>query len=238
MNKKPLRCVAVDDEPIALDIIRRYCERRGGIELEIFTAPREAMKRISEWPADIVLMDIEMNGTLGTVLARRLPPSCCLIFITAFSQYAIDGFEAGAVDFLQKPFFYERFERAIERAATRLLTAEMLRHADARSPRLMLKSGYKTVAVPTQTIVYVESIDNYVEVHQIDGTVVRSKTTLQSVERNLPPDAFVRIHRSYIVAVGCIVGFTRTSVTLRRLDKTLPIGKNYADAVCSLLNPN
>lgn len=108
-----LKCIAIDDEPIALSIISRYCERHGRVALETFSSPRFGMQRVREWQPDIVFLDIEMNGTSGIELARQLPPSCCLIFTTAYAHYALDGFEVNAVDFLYKPYFYESFERAM-----------------------------------------------------------------------------------------------------------------------------
>lgn len=110
-----MKVIAIDDEPIALNIIERYCERRGDIVLETYSKPRMGMQRIHEWLPDIVLLDIEMNGTSGIELARQLPSSCCLIFTTAYAHYALDGFEVNAVDFLHKPYFYERFDRAMQR---------------------------------------------------------------------------------------------------------------------------
>ena len=102
-----IRCIAIDDEPIALSIVRQYCERRGGIVLETFSSPRLGMQRVQEWRPDIVFLDIEMNGVSGLDLARELPSACCLIFTTAYAHYALDGFETNAVDFLHKPYFYD-----------------------------------------------------------------------------------------------------------------------------------
>lgn len=91
-----IRCIAIDDEPIALSIVRQYCERRGGIELETYSSPRAGMARVKEWRPDVVFLDIEMNGTSGIELARELPPACCLVFTTAYAHYALDGFEVDA----------------------------------------------------------------------------------------------------------------------------------------------
>lgn len=186
--------------------------------------------------ADIVLLDIEMNGTSGIELARQLPPSCCLIFTTAYAHYALDGFEVNAVDFLHKPYFYERFDRAMRKAGTngcRCTTCSVCRNPQPR--QIILKSEYRNVTLSVGSILYVESIDNYVKVHLADSTSVFSKIPLRSMEEQLPRGEFIRIHRSFLVARNRIASFTRSEVTLTKNGKTLPIGKKYLDDVISLL---
>lgn len=121
-----MKAIAIDDEPIALDIIKQYCQRKGDIQLETFTSPRLGLQRILEWKPDIVFLDIEMNGTSGLDLARRIPSTCCLILTTAYARYALDGFEADAVDFLHKPYFYDRFTRAIQKAIGRKYARQVM----------------------------------------------------------------------------------------------------------------
>ena len=179
-----IRCIAIDDEPIALSIVRQYCERRGGIELETYSSPRAGMARVKEWRPDVVFLDIEMNGTSGIELARELPPACCLVFTTAYAHYALDGFEVDAVDFLHKPHFYERFERAMQKAEEWLQMHDLLRIAESASRSLVLKADYKNVSVAVDTILYIESLDNYVRVHTIDGATVTFKMPANKVTLN------------------------------------------------------
>lgn len=230
-----MKCIAIDDEPIALSIISRYCEQRGGIELEAYSSPRLGMQRIREWMPDIVFLDIEMNGASGIELARQLPPSCCLIFTTAYAHYALDGFEVNAVDFLHKPYFYERFNRAMQKAEQWLRMHDLLQVSESATRQMILKSGYKNVTVFVDAILYIESIDNYVKVHLADGTSVLSKIPLHAVEEQLPQGEFIRIHRSYIVPRCRVAGFSRSEVTLTKSAKTLPIGKKYLDEVTASL---
>lgn len=226
-----MKVIAIDDEPIALSIIGQYCERRGGIDLETYNAPHIGMNRINEWRPDVVLLDIEMNGVSGLELARQIPSSCCLIFTTAYAQYALDGFEVNAVDFLHKPYFYERFDRAIEKAEQWLQMHDLLRASESAGRQIILKSDYKNVTLPIDSILYIESIDNYVKVHLADGTSVLSKIPLRSVEEMLPQSEFIRIHRSFLVARKRIANFTRSEITLAKNGKTLPIGKKYLDEI-------
>ena len=125
--------------------------------LETYSKPRVGMQRVREWLPDVVLLDIEMNGTSGIELARQLPPSCCLIFTTAFAHYALDGFEVNAVDFLHKPYFYERFDRAMQKAGEWLRMHDLLRTSESPARQLILKSEYKNVTVSVNTILYIES---------------------------------------------------------------------------------
>ena len=211
---------------------RKYDE---GMTLETYSAPRIGMQRIREWQPDIVLLDIEMNGTSGIELARQLPPSCCLIFTTAYAHYALDGFEVNAVDFLHKPYFYERFDRAMRKAKQWLQMHDLLRVSESAARQIILKSEYRNVTLSVGSILYVESIDNYVKVHLADSTSVFSKIPLRSMEEQLPRGEFIRIHRSFLVARNRIASFTRSEVTLTKNGKTLPIGKKYLDDVISLL---
>ncbi|MDO4181169.1 MAG: LytTR family DNA-binding domain-containing protein [Bacteroidales bacterium] len=229
-----MRCIAIDDEPIALSIISRYCEQRGGIVLETYSSPRLGMQRVYEWRPDVVFLDIEMNGTSGIELVHKLPSSCCLIFTTAYAHYALEGFELNAVDFLHKPYFYERFDRAMQKAEQWLRMHDLLSVSESASRQLLLKSEYKNVTLSIDTILYVESIDNYVKVHLADGTSVLSKISLRSLEEQLPPEEFVRIHRSFVVSRSRVAKFTRTEVVLAKTGKTLPVGKKYAEEVMSL----
>ena len=177
----------------------------------------------------MVLLDIEMSGTSGIELARQLPTSCCLIFTTAYAQYALEGFEVNAVDFLHKPFFYERFERAMQKARQWVRMHDLLRTSESAVRQLLLKSDYKTISVSIDTILYIESIDNYVKVHLANGTSMLSKIPLHIVEGQLPQGEFIRIHRSFLVARCRIARFSKTEIILEKDGKALPIGRKYMD---------
>ncbi len=230
-----MKCIAIDDEPIALDIIRRYSERRGGMTLETYSSPRQGMLRVREWRPDVVFLDIEMNGVSGLELARELPPTSCLIFTTAYAHYALEGFEVDAVDFLHKPYFYERFDRAMRKAEQWLRMHDLLQAAESVSRKLRLKTGYKNVSVAVDTILYIESFDNYVRIHTADGAAIRSKIPLRTLEEQLPAGEFVRIHRSYVVPKKRVAKFSRSEIVLAKCGKSLPVGKKYADEVMALL---
>ncbi len=117
---KNITCIAIDDEPMALLVVEQFCRRKGGMELTTFSEPRVGLEEICRRKPDLVFLDIQMNSLNGLEIADRLPRECCFIFTTAYAEYALDGFDLDAVDFLHKPFSYERFEVAVEKALRRI----------------------------------------------------------------------------------------------------------------------
>ena len=115
-----IKCAAIDDEPLALDIIEKFCQRIGNIELRKFSDPVKGLEAVREYKPDIVFLDIEMNGINGIEVASRLPEDTCFIFTTAYLKYALDGFDLDAVDYLHKPFAYSRFQIAFSKALRRI----------------------------------------------------------------------------------------------------------------------
>lgn len=225
-----MKCIAIDDEPIALSIIREYCRRFGGIELETYSSPVAGMESIRATHPDIVFLDIEMNSHNGVELARHLPEGTCLIFTTAYSQYALDGFNVNAVDFLHKPIFYPRFEQAMAKAIRWLD-----RKADAPAPvaareTITLKSGHKNVVIDLDTVTHIEAMDNYVKLFRRGLQTVVSQITMKEMEAILPSDSFIRVHRSFIVALGAIDRFSNRRIYIRGLDHPVPVGRKYIDS--------
>ncbi len=227
-----IKCIAIDDEPIALSIIREYCKKYGGIELETYTSPIAGMERVMAVRPDIVFLDIEMNSHNGLSLARELPNGTCLIFTTAYSQYALDGFNVDAVDFLHKPIFYPRFERAIGKALKWLDKKDDVTKRDT----ITLKVEYKTVVIGLDDITSVEAMDNYVKVFRRGLPMVLSQITMKEMEAMLPADRFIRVHRSFIVSLNAIDRFSNRKIYLRDSDRQIPVGRKYADSFNNLYN--
>ncbi|MCD8317875.1 MAG: LytTR family DNA-binding domain-containing protein [Paraprevotella sp.] len=208
-----IKCIAIDDEPIALSIISQYCQRRGGIELETYAHPLLGMQRIRETHPDVVFLDIEMGKTSGIELAKELQGDCCVVFTTAYAHYALEGFEVDAVDFLHKPFFYDRFERAMQKVETRLRANRLLASSESSNRKIILKVKYKNTAVPLDEILYIEAMENYVKVHRVDKTTLISQLNIKSVLSLLPENEFIRIHRSFVVPVDQIESYNRHQLT-------------------------
>lgn len=227
-----MRCIAIDDEPIALSIIQEYCKQYGNIDLETYTSPIAGMERVKSICPDIVFLDIEMNSHNGVALARELPMGTCLIFTTAYSQYALDGFNVDAVDFLHKPIFYPRFERAMEKAIKWLGKKE----DKPQRETITLKVEHKNVVVDIDDITFIEAMDNYVKVFRRGLPMVLSQITMKEMESILPTDRFNRVHRSFIVSLNAIDKFSNRKIYLLNSDRTIPVGRKYIETFNNLYN--
>ncbi len=222
-----------DDEPIALSIIQEYCKRFGDIELQCFTSPIEGMASIKDSCPDIVFLDIEMNSHNGVELAKELPKDICIIFTTAYSRYALDGFNVDAVDFMHKPVFYHRFEQAIKKA---LVWVNAKNGQIKRRDTITLKVEYKTVVVDVDDISYVEAMDNYIKAYRSGLPTVVSQITMKEIEAMLPDDRFIRVHRSFIVSLYAIEKFSNRQIFLKNYDRHIPVGRTYTEAFNNLYN--
>ena len=229
---RTITCIAIDDEPIALLVIEEFCRRKGGMELVTFNEPSVGLAEITRRKPDLVFLDIEMNGISGIDIARTLPESCCLIFTTAHAQYALDGFNLDATDFLCKPFSYERFERAVDKA---------LRWLDpSRSetlPPLVVKQEYANVPIPLEEILYVEAMANYTKIFRSSGGYILSHNNLKALREQLPEERFIQVHRSFLIATDKVKSFSKRKITLAGVEKEIPVGRQYAEAVYRALNP-
>lgn len=227
-----IKCVAIDDEPIALSIIQEYCNRYGDVELKCFTSPIAGLDYIKLNRPDIVFLDVEMNSHNGVAIAKDLPKGICVIFTTAYANYALDGFEVDAVDFLHKPIFFPRFEKAMEKAK-RFMHISV---PEQSMGSIMLKADHKNVIVNLGDVILVEAMDNYVKVYRNGFPTVVSQITMKEIEAMLPADGFVRLHRSFIVAIAYVEKFSNRMVYLRHFPRLVPVGRKYIDAFNNLPN--
>ncbi len=231
--EKPIKCIAIDDEPLALDVIAKFCERLGGIELLTFSDPAEGMEAVAASKPDILFLDIEMGDTSGLSLAAKLPSDICLIFTTAYLSYAIEGFNLDAVDYLHKPFAFSRFETAIAKAMRRIGD----KRADTSTTRLgsiVVKQEYSNVTIPLDDILYIEAVERYSRIHRLSGECTVTRVILKQLAGMLPAEEFPRIHRSFIVARSKVKSYTRQEIRLIN-GATLPVGRQYAPTLPSLL---
>lgn len=219
-----IRCVAIDDEPIALNIISEHCRRYGGLELECFSSPVAGLKYVEEQRPDVLFLDIEMPRHNGMEIARSLSPSICVIFTSAYAQYALDGFNVNAVDFLHKPIFYPRFQQAMDKA---LKWFDLDRHTKAETAGLTLRSEHRDVFVPYSEIVFVEALENYAKIHRKTKPTLLSQITMKELEQQLPKDIFMRVHRSYIVSLAMVTKYVNRNVHLADADELIPVGRKY-----------
>ncbi len=221
-----IKCAAIDDEPLALDIIEKFCQRIGNIELRKFSDPAKGLEAVREYKPDIVFLDIEMNGINGIEVASRLPEDTCFIFTTAYLKYALDGFDLDAVDYLHKPFAYSRFQIAFSKALRRIG-----RQPIKTAPQcITVKQEYSSITIPIDAILYVEAVEGYSKIFMTSGECVMSRILLKNVLALLPPESFIRIHRSFVVSKLKIKSFNRQEILL--IDGTaLPVGRLYASGL-------
>ena len=240
----PLKCIAVDDEPLALGLVSSFVEKTPFLELAgRFGSAVEALKYLHENPGvvELAFLDIQMQELNGLELARVLGPGGPrVIFTTAFSQYALDGYRVDALDYLVKPFNYEEFLRAAGKArAYAELTAQ---HAHGAAPAgqeeeeyLFLKAEYQLVRVALSDVLYIEGLKDYVKVHlKSTPRALLSLMSLKAMEEKLPARRFMRIHRSFIVALDKIEAVRRLTVQIGAV--TIPVGDQYKDAFLQFLS--
>ena len=224
-----LTCIAVDDEPLALDLVSAFIKQTPFLQLAgRYTSAIEALNHLHQHPVDLIFLDIQMPDLSGTDLARVLDKGQPgqgprIIFTTAFNQYALEGYRLDALDYLLKPFNYVEFLRAANKA---LAYAELRQKpaepnpvaaapAEAEDEYLFLKVEYSLVRVPLQDILYIEGLKDYVKVHlQSAPKPILSLISLKTLEEKLPAKRFMRIHRSFIVALDKIQSVTRQSVQI------------------------
>lgn len=225
MTAQTVACVAVDDEPLALTIIEKFCERHGNLTLKTFTDPVEALSHISRTLPPIVFLDIEMENINGLNVARQLPQGTCVIFTTAYLEYAHHSYDLDAVDYLHKPFSYDRFKTAIAKAMRRI-GQSTLPDSTATPQSITVKQEYQNVCIPLDDIEYVEAMEGYVKIYRTDGRCTISRMILKRIMEQLPSQSFVRIHRSYIISRKHLKSYSRREVILNS-GTTLPIGRQY-----------
>ncbi|RAJ11119.1 LytTR family two component transcriptional regulator [Chitinophaga skermanii] len=228
-----LRTIAIDDEPIALNIIQNFVGKVKGITLlAVFTDAFEAMDYVAKHPVDLIFLDIKMPDISGLDVSARVSKETMVIFTTAYTEHAVKSFELNAIDYLLKPFSLQRFEKACEKA---LYLQHLKREAFKEEAFIAVKSGYDQVRIPVTSIHYVQSAGNYVQFIGDKGKIL-SRMTMQEAEQLLPPAQFTRIHRSYIVAHKFVDKLDKNNVYIAHL--ALPVGSGYSEGLERIFNTN
>lgn len=223
-----LACVVIDDEPIALRIIGSYIDKIDNLEaLGYFTNALDALKVIRDNAIDIIFLDIEMPGINGLNFLKSIPNPPRVIFTTAYRNYAADAFDVDALDYLVKPFPFDRFLKSINKYH------ESIKNSNAALPEIdrryiLLKSDKKNFKIDIDDIIYIESLDDYIKVHTLQKSLV-CYLRLSGIESMLESSQFLRIHRAYIINTKHIKAFTHAYVEINQ--KQIPIGRSYRDRV-------
>ncbi|MDB5014920.1 MAG: response regulator receiver [Daejeonella sp.] len=222
--------IAVDDEPIALDIVRSHAAKVPYLTLMAeFTDAFKAIDYINKEPVDIVFLDIKMPDISGIDFVKSLNVKPLVIFTTAYSEHAVNGFDLDAVDYLLKPFSLSRFIKACNKANELF----QLRNKNVQNDYIFLKTGYEQVKVHFEEILYLEAAGNYVS-FVLKNKSVLSRMTFNEIETLLPLGKFIRIHRSFLVAINQINRIERHQVHIQGI--TIPVAETYIPKLMALAN--
>jgi len=222
-----MRCIAIDDEPLALKLLEGYCNQIPSIRLlGTYTDSMEALTYIRLLSPDLIFLDIHMPDLSGMDIADALDKNTMIIFTTAYKEYAVEGFELDVVDYLLKPFDFDRFLKAFSKAEERFRSSssKTVPEQTPDSKTFSFKYNYQNIQLPLHTILYIEAFDNYVKIVTPDKTYM-PVMTMKTIQNLLPEAEYVRIHKSFIVAISKIKSFNHEQVITER--KKIPIGRRY-----------
>lgn len=221
-----LKAIAIDDEPLPLELLQELCSQTDFISLEkTFTKVSEAQKYLRKFSVDLLFLDIQMPKLSGIEFYKSVEQETMVIFTTAHSQYAIDGFNLNAVDFLLKPFSFERFLTAVSKANDFYNFQYNKESPDIQN--LYVRSDYSLHQIPLTDILFIESFADYLDIHLADSKKITTRMSLKSVIEKLPQKDFMRVHRSFVVPFKRIEKVYRKTIHIA--EKEIPIGTNYKD---------
>lgn len=232
-----INCLIIDDEPLAVDVIKSHIEKLDSLHV-VATCHRaaEAFDILRTKKIDLLFLDIHMPGLSGLEFLRSLRNPPRVIMTTAFKEYALEGYELDIVDYLMKPISFDRFVKAVNKFFDQQPRDIELHHAKPgcdSNDFMYIRTGKMVHKVLLKNIMYVESLKDYVNIHTPERTIT-ARQTLSSIENMLNEEQFMRIHRSFIISINHINGFTATTISIA--DKNLPIGRNYKQQVFHQLN--
>jgi len=232
--QQPIRCLVVDDEELARALLGNFIGRLPNLELAASCAnPLEAMAVLQQQPIDLLFLDIQMPELTGVEFLRTLQRKPIVVFTTAYAEYALEGYTLDVTDYLLKPFSFERFVQAVNKAATMLQAkanaAGGTVHPAGATPakdHILVKADHKVHRLKYEDILYIQSMREYAAFHTSTGRIL-SLGSLKNLEEVLPPERFIRIHKSYIVAISKIDTLEGNMVQVGK--EKLPVGASYRE---------
>lgn len=222
-----IKAIALDDEILALKIIENYAEKIENLSLEkIFNTQSDAQRYLNKFPVDLIFLDIEMPSKNGMDFYKSISQNTKVIFTTAYSEYAVDAFNINAVDYLLKPFSFDRFKAAVEKVKINT-EADDVKH-------LSIRADYKLHKINFDDILLIEGLDDYIQIHLTDHSVITARSSMKNIVEKLSEKDFVRVHRSYIVPVKNIKTIVNRNIHIENF--IIPIGETYKEVVMKLVN--
>jgi len=233
-----IRCLIIDDEPLAIDILKDYIAKVSTLNLvKTFENPLEALELVSEGSIDLVFLDVQMPQLSGIQFLKMANNKCRVILTTAYTQYALDGFNLDVVDYLLKPIAFERFYKAVQKyidmqtilSATNKQTPTTKEVIDF----IFVKTEHKIQKININHITHIEGLKDYISIYTATERIITLQN-MKKMEEILPKDQFIRVHKSYIVAIQKIDSIERNRITIN--DKIIPIGNTYRDTFYHRIN--
>jgi len=222
-----ISCIAIDDEPKALEVIERYCGKTGIVDLKAtFREPLKAIEFLNSEKVDLIFLDINMPDLSGMQLVQTLSPRPMIIFTTAYSHYAVESYDLNARDYLLKPITFERFLAAVNKVAAALSPKNTTANED--EPTVFIKSGPQTYQVKVADILYLEKDGNYITVHLKDKNIL-IRENMGDIFDLVPQTDFLRVHKSYVVAIKHISMIEVHQLVIN--GEKIPIGSTYREAL-------
>ncbi|AWK03600.1 DNA-binding response regulator [Flavobacterium crocinum] len=224
-----IKAIALDDEPLALEILQSLCDTIEYIDLErTFTKSDEAFKYLKKYPVDLLFLDINMPSISGLDFYKKLPHKTMVIFTTAYSEFAVEGFTLSATDYLLKPISLSRFQQATEKAYSQW----KLQNQNIEQQYLFIRADYSLIKILFSDILYIEGLDDYLKIHIKDQKTVVARMTLKAIIQKLPETEFVRVHRSFIVPISKVSKIRNKIIYIDQTE--IPISVSYEEAFFAL----
>jgi DNA-binding LytR/AlgR family response regulator len=229
-----INAIAIDDEPLALKVIENFCAKIDFVFLEkTFHKPKEGIIFLEKQPVDLVFLDINMPAISGLDLAKTSLRETMVIFTTAYSEYAVEGFNLNAIDYLLKPFTFDRFEQALQKAKAHYEYTQS-HHLEKRF--LLIRADYKLHKINIDEILFIEGLDDYLKIYLAHQKPLVARMTLKKLLEKLPISEFVRVHRSFIVPIQKVQKFNNKVIVIEKHE--IPIGVSYEEEVQKWLTSN
>lgn len=222
-----IKAIALDDEILALKIIENYAAKIENLDLEkVFNNQSDAQKHLNKYPVDLIFLDIEMPAKNGLDFYKSISQNTKVIFTTAYSEYAVDAFEVNAIDYLVKPFSFDRFKSAVEK----------IKDTETQDDHryLTIRADYKLHKINYDDIQLIESLNDYVKIHLRDQKNITARGSMKHVSEKLSDKEFIRVHRSYIVPIKDIKTIVNKNIHIA--DFIIPIGETYKNDIMKILD--
>lgn len=217
-----IKAIAIDDEPLALKILAHHCDKIEEISLEkTFTNQSEAIDFINNNEVDLLFLDIEMPQQNGIDFYKALDKKIMVIFTTAYDQYALEGFNVSAIDYVMKPISFDRFKEAIDKV---IKIKKLINNKDEQ-PFIMIRADYKLNKIYLKDIQYIEGLDDYIQIHIDNQSKIVARMSMKATLELLPSKEFIRVHRSFIIPIKRIKNIQNKQIKTDSV--TIPIGETY-----------